>query len=59
MSYTVVTKDELEFDALVPFLWEEARPSPKDVDSSATSPGIRYGLILGEVWGKCGCWGEE
>lgn len=47
MSYTVVTEDELEFDVLVPFLWEEARPSPKDIDSSATSPGIRYGLILG------------
>lgn len=38
----MVRKDELEFDFLVPFLREEERPSPKDADFPATSPGTRY-----------------
>lgn len=42
-------KEELEFDALVPFLCGEARLSPKDVDSSATSPGTGYGLGPGNL----------
>ena len=40
-------EEELEFDVLLPFLCGEARLSPKDVVSSATSPGTGYGLIPG------------
>lgn len=50
-----MVKEELEFDVLVLFLCGEARLSPKDVDSSATSPGTGYGLILGEIWGDYVC----
>jgi hypothetical protein len=51
----VVKEEELEFDVLMPFLCGEARLSPKDVDSSATSPGTGYGLIPGEIWGEYAC----
>lgn len=51
----MVKEEELELDALVPFLCGEARLSPKDVDSSATSPGTGYGLIPGEIWGEYAC----
>ena len=51
----MVKEEELEFDVLVPFLCGEARLSPKDVVSSATSPGTGYGLILGESWGEYAC----
>ena len=54
-NYTVVKEEDLEFDVLVPFLCGETRLSPKDVDSSATSPGTGYGLIPGEIWGEYAC----
>lgn len=41
-NYTVVRKDDLEFDFSVSFLMEEERISPKDADFSTTSPRTRY-----------------
>lgn len=41
-NYTVVRKDDLEFDFSVSFLMEEGRISPKDADFPATSPRTRY-----------------
>lgn len=47
----MVRKDELEFDFLVPFLREEERPSPKDADFPATSPGTGMSPMS---WGSLG-----
>ena len=55
----MVKEEDLEFDVLVPYLCGETRLSPKDVDSSATSPGTRYGLIPGEIWDEYACGGVE
>ena len=51
----MVKEEELEFDVLLPFLCREARLSPKNVVSSATSPGTGYGLIPGDFWGEYAC----
>ena len=51
----MVKEEELEFDVLLPFLCGVASLSPKNVVSSATSPGTGYGLILGDFWGEYAC----